>query len=150
MSVMRWELYGKEHVSMTYGYLTKNTRITHKLEKSHHIDARCIAGHPEASSDGDWYYIRKTRSHNRKIHKDTILNGGERKQNQTEKLIGGFGLFDIVRYGDAACYIHGRRATGYFDIRKLDGTKVHAGIHYRNLTLFERANTRIIERMNRL
>ena len=90
--------------------------------------------------------MRKTRSHNRKIHKDTILKGGERKLNQTEKLIGGFGLFDIVRYGDDVCYIHGRRASGYFDIRKLDGTKVHAGIHYRNLKLVERVNTRIIER----
>ena len=153
MSIMRWELYrrlqklyGKENVSMTYGYLTKNTRITHKLEKSHYIDARCIAGHPEAASDGNWYYMRKTRSHNRKIHKDTILKGGIRKENQAEKLIGGFGLFDIVRYEKNICYIHGRRASGYFDIRKLDGAKVHAGIHYRNLTLVERVNTRIIER----
>ena len=153
MSIMRWELYrrlqelyGKENVSMTYGYLTKNTRITHKLEKSHHVDARCIAGHPEASSDEDWYYMRKTRNHNRKIHKDTILKGGEKKRNQTEKLIGGFGIFDIVRYGDDVCYIHGRRASGYFDIRKPDGTKIHSGIHYRNLTLVERVNTRLIER----
>ena len=153
MSIMRWELYrrlqklyGKENVSMTYGYLTKNTRITHKLEKSHYIDARCIAGHPEAASDGNWYYMRKTRSHNRKIYKDTILKGGERKQNQTEKLIGGFGLFDIVRYDRNICYIHGRRSSGYFDIRKLDGDRVHSGIHYRNLAIIERINTRLIDR----
>ena len=153
MGVMRWELYkrlrktyGKENVSMTYGYITKNTRIARKLEKSHHIDARCIAGHPEASSDGEWYSMRKLRSHNRKIHKDTILKGGKRKKNQTEKLIGGFGLFDIVRYSKNICYIHGRRSSGYFDIRKPDGTKIHSGIHYRNITLVERVNTRIIER----
>ncbi|MBO8435901.1 MAG: hypothetical protein IAA97_02835 [Spirochaetes bacterium] len=29
--------------------------ITHKLEKSRHIDARCIAGHPEVSSNGEWH-----------------------------------------------------------------------------------------------
>ena len=81
-----------------------------------------------------------------KIHKDTILKGGEKKRNQTEKLIGGFGIFDIVRYGDDVCYIHGRRASGYFDIRKPDATKIHSGIHYRNLTLVERVNTRLIER----
>ena len=145
MSVMRWELlrrlraeYGEEAVSITFGYITKNTRIRHKLEKSHRIDARCIAGHPDALSDGGWYAIQKLRNHNRKLHKDTILKGGIRKKNQTESLIGGFGLFDIVRYGEITCYIHGRRSSGYFDIRKLDGTKVHAGIHYRNISLVER------------
>ena len=142
MSIMRWELYrrlqklyGKENVSMTYGYITKNTRITHKLEKSHYIDARCIAGHPEASSDGNWYYMRKTRSHNRKIHKTTIRKGGVMKQNQTEQLIGGFGIFDIGRYEKNISYIHGRRATGYFDIRKIYGPKGHAVIHTSNLKL---------------
>ena len=153
MSVMRWELlrrlraeYGEEAVSITFGYITKNTRIRHKLEKSHRIDARCIAGHPDALSDGGWYAIQKLRNHNRKLHKDTILKGGIRKKNQTESLIGGFGLFDIVRYGEITCYIHGRRSSGYFDIRKLDGTKVHAGIHYRNISLVERTNTRLIDR----
>ena len=153
MSVMRWELlrrlraeYGEENVSMTFGCITKNTRIRHKLEKTHRIDARCIARHPEAVSDGEWYAMRKLRCHNRKMHKDTILKGGIRRENQTESLIGGFGLFDIVKYGEITCYIHGRRSSGYFDIRKLDGTKVHAGIHYRKLTLVERTNTRLIER----
>ena len=44
------------------------------------------------------------------------------------------------------CYIHGRRSSGYFDIRKLDGTKVHSAVHYRKLTLVKRTNTRLIER----
>ena len=153
MSVMCWELlrrlrteYGEDTVSMTFGYITKNTRIQHKLEKSHHTDARCISGHPNALSDGGWYAIQKLRCHNRKLHKDTILKGGIRKENQTESLIGGFGLFDIVKYGETTCYIHGRRRSGYFDIRKPDGTKVHAGIHYRNISLVERTNTKLIDR----
>ena len=153
MSVMRWELlrrlraeYGEETVSMTFGYITKNTRIQHKLVKSHRIDARCIAKHPEAVSNGEWYVIRKLRCHNRKIHRDTILKGGIRKRNQTERIIGGFGLWDIVRYEDTLCYIHGKRSSGYFDIRKLDGTKMHSAILYRKLTLVERTNTRLIER----
>ena len=153
MSVMRWELlrrlrveYGENRVSMTYGHITKNTRIRHKLEKSHRIDARCIAGHPEADSSGEWYAMRKLRCHNRKIHKDTILKGGIRKRNQTEKTIGGIGLWDIVRYRESICYIHGRRSSGYFDIRKLDGTKVHPAIHFWKLTLVERTNSRLIER----
>lgn len=153
MSVMRWELlrrlraeYGEECVSMTFGYITKNTRIRNGLEKSHRVDARCIAGHPDAASSEEWHEMRKLRCHNRKIHKDTILRGGIRKKNQTEKTIGGFGLWDTVRYEGTLCYIHGRRSSGYFDIRKLDGTKVHPAVHYRKLTLVERTNTRLMGR----
>lgn len=47
-------------VSMTYGYLTKNTRIEHGLPKEHHIDARCISGNPDAVSDGTYYYHKKS------------------------------------------------------------------------------------------
>ena len=90
--------------------------------------------------------MRKLRCHNRKIHKDTILRGGTRKRNQTERIIDGFELWDVVLYEGVLCYIHGRRRSGYFDIRKLDGTKVHPAIHYRKLTLVERTNTRLIER----
>ena len=153
MSVMRWELlqrlraeYGDAHVAMTFGYITKDTRIRYRLEKSHRVDARCIAGHPEAASSGEWYAMRKLRCHNRKIHKDTILKGGIRKRNQTEKTIGGFGLWDVVFYEEILCYIHGRRCKGYFDVRKLDGTKVHPAVHYRKLMLVERTNSRLIER----
>lgn len=116
------------------------------MEKSHRVDARCIAGHPDAASSEEWHEMRKLRCHNRKIHKDTILRGGIRKKNQTEKTIGGFGLWDTVRYEGTLCYIHGRRSSGYFDIRKLDGTKVHPAVHYRKLTLVERTNTRLMER----
>ena len=49
-----------------------------------------------------------------------------------------------VRYAGQLCYIHGRRSSGYFDIRRPDGTRVHAGVHYRHLTLVERANTNLI------
>lgn len=67
MGIMRWAFYNalKEQyepaipVSMTYGYLTKNTRIRHNLPKEHHIDARCISGNPDAVSDGTYYYQKK-------------------------------------------------------------------------------------------
>ena len=150
MSAMRWELlkrlraeHGKERVSMTFGYITKNTRILHGLEKSHHTDARCIAEHPEAVSNGEWYVIKKLRCHNRKIHKDTILKGGIRKANQAPRKVAGFGLNDFVEYKGQLCLIHGRRSSGYFDIRKPDGTRVHPSIHYRNIMLVEHTNTRL-------
>lgn len=48
MGVMRWAFYNKlkeiyPNVSLTYGYITKNTRIENNLPKEHYIDARCIS-----------------------------------------------------------------------------------------------------------
>ncbi|MBO8443173.1 MAG: HNH endonuclease, partial [Spirochaetes bacterium] len=66
---------------------------------------------------------------------------GVRKANQAARKVAGYGLGDKVMYAGQLCYIHGRRSSGYFDIRRPDGTRVHAGIHYRHLTLVERATT---------
>ena len=151
MSTMRWILLDrvrKAHpdipVEETYGYVTNHERNSLGLEKRHFIDARVISGNATASSDGVLWHIVARRSHNRKIHKDTILKKGVRKANQATRKVAGYGLCDKVMYAGQLCYIHGRRSSGYFDIRRLDGTRVHAGIHYRHLTLVERANTNLI------
>ncbi len=47
----------------------------------------------------------------------------------------GFRLFDVVMYNGEICYIHGRRTSGYFDIRKLDGTRGAASANHRELKL---------------
>ena len=138
MGIMRWAFYNKlkelyPNVHLTYGYITKNTRIEHNLPKDHYIDARCISGLPDAKNtckDGDVVYAyRKIRCHNRQIHKAKILKGGIRKRNQAEYEIKGFRLFDHVSYkGWNHYFIYGRRKTGFFDIRLLDGTgKVNNG-----------------------
>ena len=151
MSTMRWILLDrvrKAHpdipVEETYGYVTNHERNSLGLEKRHSIDARVISGNATAQSDGVLWHVVARRSHNRKIHKDTILKKGVRKANQAARKVAGFGLNDKVRYAGQLCYIHGRRRSGYFDIRRLDGTRIHAGIHYRHLTLVERANTNLI------
>ena len=65
MGVMRWAFYNRMKetyeplgimVNMTYGYITKNSRIEHNLPKDHFIDARCISGHPDATSNGCLLY----------------------------------------------------------------------------------------------
>ena len=40
----------------------------------------------------------------------------------------------------------GRRSSGYFDIRRLDGTKVHASVSYRKLRFLETRHTTLTER----
>jgi len=42
--------------------------------------------------------------------------------------------------------VFGRRKSGYFDLRKIDKTKVHASANVKELTLLESAKTMLIER----
>ena len=81
---------------------------------------------------------KKVRCHNRQIHKTTILKGGRRKLNQAAYVIKNFHLFDKVEYQKENYFIFGRRTSGFFDIRKLDGTKINNGsISYKKLKLIE-------------
>ena len=152
MGIMRWSLYNRlkeiyPNVHNSYGYITKNIRIENKLSKEHYVDARCISGNPKAISNGDVYYYKKVRCHNRQIHKNTILKGGYRKRNQAEYEVKGYRLFDKVSYNKEEYFIFGRRTSGFFDIRKLDGTKVNKGsISYKKLGLKEKAKHYLIER----
>lgn len=136
MGIMRWTFYNElkaryPRVSMTYGYLTKDKRITKGLEKEHYNDAYCIAGHLDAKPLDIYYLQKKVRCHNRQIHRLTVNKGGTRKRNQTPYKVKGYRLYDKIRYQGEECFIFGRRATGYFDIRHLNGEKVHAGISYK-------------------
>ena len=154
MGVMRWTTYNRlkeqhsdKHVYMTYGYITKHNRIEANLPKAHYIDARCISGNPQAKpKDNVIYCQKKVRCHNRQIHKNTILKGGYRKLNQAPKYVKGFQLFDKVLYNSQECFIFGRRSSGSFDIRLLDGTKLSAGVSYKKLKPLEKRKSYLIER----
>lgn len=132
MNIMKWKLFEElkkryNNVYMTFGYITKKIRIDNFLPKEHYVDARCISGNPMATPLGFYYYQKKVRCHNRQIHKSKILKGGKKKNNQADFLIKGFRLFDLVEYQKKLYYIFGRRNSGFFDIRKLDGTKINKG-----------------------
>ena len=151
MGIMRWSLYNElkelcPNVNIAYGYITKNTRITHGLDKSHRVDARCITGNPMVTPCNEYFLQKKTRCHNRQIHKATVSKGGYRKLNQTNYITKGFRLFDKVLYNDIECFIFGRRTTGYFDVRLLSGEKLSAGVSYKKLKLLETRKNLLIER----
>lgn len=136
MGIMRWDLFNKlketyPNVSLTYGYITKNNRIKHGLAKEHYNDAYCIAGNFKAKSLDTVIYQKKVRCHNRQIHKVNFLKSGIKKLNQAPYIVKDFRLFDKVRYQDEDCFIFGRRSSGYFDIRKLDGTIIHRSASYK-------------------
>jgi len=180
MGIMRWSFYNKlkqlyPDVSLTFGYITQNTRIENNLEKEHYIDARCISGNPLAQSNGEYFYIKKVRCHNRQIHKCTIYSpkkkkeiatnqglsktrgnkpidkhkiaiAGVKRRNQAPYAVKGFRLFDKVKYKNQECFIFGRRSSGSFSLRTLDGTHISDSISYKKLKLVEKASHYLIER----
>ena len=150
MGIMRWAFYEelKKHypdVSLTYGYITKNTRIKNGLPKEHYVDARCISGHPSVKPLGTVFYIKKVRCHNRQIHKFTILKKGVRKRNQAEYEVYGFRLYDKVLWKGQICFIFGRRSTGRMDLRLLNGTHLSVSVGYKNIKLLRMHSNYLIE-----
>ena len=151
MGIIRWKIYEQatkqfQKVSLTYGYLTKQTRIENGLEKSHMMDARCISGHPCAESCGTWYLIKWVRRNNRQLHKSSVRKGGERQRNIAPRYVCGYQRFDCVKYQEHVCFVFGRRSTCYFDLRMLDGTKVHASASVKKLQVVQKASACLIER----
>ncbi len=151
MGIVRWRIYEQAKASfpdvhLTYGYITKHTRITHELDKSHLNDARCVSGNPLASSDGTWHLVKLVRRNNRQLHKATIRKGGKRQRNTAPKYVHGFRLFDCVCYQGKICFVFGRRSSGYFDLRLLDGTRVHASVNCKKLYLVQKASALLVER----
>lgn len=154
MSIMRWTVYNRAkeefgNIKLTYGFITKNTRIRNGLEKSHATDARCISGHPLATPADVMWQLRQRRKHNRQLYKANTLKGGVRKKNQAPYLVKGFRLFDKVLYDGLECFVFGRRSSGSFDIRLFDGTKVNAGISYKKLIFKSISNSFIVSQLKR-
>lgn len=154
MGIMRWAFYDElkkryPDVSLTYGYITKNTRIENGLPKEHYVDARCISGHPSVKPLGTVFYIKKVRCHNRQIYKFNLLKKGKLKRNQAEYEVYGFRLYDKVSWKGRTCFVFGRRtkgkSAGRMDLRLLDGTHVNASVGYKNIKLLRMRSNYLIE-----
>ena len=133
-------------VMETLGAVTKETREHYGIEKSHIADARCISQNPMASPLGHSFLLKPIRQHNRQLHKATILRGGIRKLNQLPTYIYGYRLYDRVLYNNQECFIWGRRTSGSFVLKTLDGKTISAGVTYKKIKLLERSKNIVIER----
>ena len=139
MGIMKWRLYEElkskyDNISMTFGYVTKYNRIKHGIEKSHVSDAFVISKNFNAIRLGYYYKVRLVRRHNRQIHKQKIPKGGVKRLNQSPFEVFGFRLFDRVMFENSYYFIFGRRKTGRFNIRDIDG-KNQRDITYKKLKL---------------
>lgn len=154
MNISRWALYNRlkeiyPNVRLTYGYITKVVRSDHGIEKSHVNDALCIASHPNATRLPYCYLIKKNRVHNRQIHKANKLKGGKLVLSQAAHIVKGFRWNDKVLYNGKICFVTGRRTSGYFTIKTIDGTTIYSSVSYKKLTLLEKAKHYSIERIAR-
>lgn len=126
MGIMKWRLYDElrslySNVKMTFGYITKHDRIKHGIEKSHISDAFVISRNFDSYRLGYYFKQKLVRRHNRQIHKMKILKGGIRKRNQAPFKVFGFRLFDKVMFQNEIYFIYGRRLSGQFNIRDING-----------------------------
>lgn len=145
MGIMRWTFYGElkksySNVHMTFGYITKNSRIKNGLPKDHFIDARCISGNPLAKTSGIVYYQKKVRRHNRKIYKDRILKDGIIKRNQCSYEMFGFHRYDLVKWDSKLCYVNSLRTSGSFQIKDLIDKDFKKEISYKKIDKVQNRN----------
>jgi N6-L-threonylcarbamoyladenine synthase len=156
MGIMRRAFYNRlkeKHpdAGTAYGYAAKNTRIRNGLEKDHAVGARCTGGNPKSIPLGAIYMQKAAGKRNRQIHKASINKGGKRKLNQSPKYVHGFQLFGRVQMPDRRKgFIFGRRSSGSFDVRALDGEKLSAGTGRKKLKPLEKRKTILTERGVRL
>lgn len=119
---------------MTFGYITKYNRIRNNIEKSHISDAFVITNNFNAKRLGFLYKIKLVRRHNRQIHKMKIQKGGVKRLNQSPFEVFGFRLFDRVKIDNKFYFIYGRRRTGRFNIRDINGEN-SKDVMYKKLNL---------------
>ena len=160
MGIMRKELLRRLRSELdipvweTHGYVTKYAREEQmRLPKSHINDALAICHGPAGFNDAGQsavaratrvYTVKPVRHHNRQLHKASILRGGVRKANQAEKYIKGFRIFDKVLFQGKECFVWGRRTSGSFLLKSLQGEKIKDGVGYNHLMLLERSQNYLI------
>lgn len=114
MNIMRWAIYKRakeefKNVYLTYGYITKYTRIKNNIKKSHCADAFCIAYNIRAIPLPYLYVIKMLRRHTRSLHTVTFRKKGIRRRATTTHWIGKTRLqkYDTVRWKSINCFIFG-------------------------------------------
>lgn len=126
MNIMRWAVYerAKEefgNVHLTYGYITKHTRIENEIVKTHAADAFCIAKNVHAMRLSSFFMCRCVPRHTRALHVANPKKGGIRRSCIATHKIGKsrFQRYDMVRWKGMDCFIfgstHGRPILRYIE-----------------------------------
>lgn len=130
MNIMRWAVYERakeefENVHLTYGYVTKHTRIENGIAKTHAADAFCIAKNINAMRLSIFFMCRCVPRHTRRLHVANPKKVGIRRSCIASHKIGKsrFQRFDMVRWKGKECFIFGS-TNGRPVLRNVDGKLV--------------------------
>ena len=130
MNIMRWAVYERAkkefgNVHLTYGYITKHTRIENEIVKTHAADAFCIAKNEHAMRLSSFFMCRCVPRHTRALHVFNPKKGGIRRKTIASHKIGksNFQRFDMVRWKGMDCFIFGS-TNGRPILRDIDGLQV--------------------------
>lgn len=131
MNIMRLAVYERAkaefgNVHLTYGYITKHTRIENGIAKTHAADAFCIAKNVHARKLDSFFMCRCVPRHTRALHVANPKKGGIRRSAIASHKIGKscFQRFDMVRWKGRECFISGSTG-GRPVLRDIEGIKMH-------------------------
>lgn len=149
MNIMRWTVYSKakaefSNVHLTYGYITKHTRIENDIEKTHCADAYCISGNIHAKRLEYYMKCRCLQRHTRTLHMVKPKKKGKRPSQIASHWIGKSKLqrYDMVEWNGIKCFIFGSTNSRPI-LRDIDGNSV---IPFANVKMikYKRRNTKTI------
>ena len=131
MNIMRLAVYERAkaefgNVHLTYGYITKHTRIENGIAKTHAADAFCIAKNVHARKLDSFFMCRCVPRHTRALHVANPKKGGIRRSAIASHKIGKscFQRFDMVLWKGMECFISGSTG-GRLVLRDIEGVKMH-------------------------
>lgn len=146
MNYMRWVVYNKvkaefDNIHLTFGYITKHTRIENCVEKSHNADAFCITKNVQAERLSSYIKIRLLPRHNRALHVFNPKKGGVRRSTIASHWIGKTRLqrYDTVIWNGIKCFIFGSTHARLV-LRNIDGVLVTptSSMNAKNVTFLNR------------
>lgn len=152
MNVMRWAVYGRakaefKNVHLTYGYITKNTRIENGIAKTHAADAFCIAKNVHAMRLRTFFRCRCVARHTRALHVCNPKRGGMRRTCIASHKIGKsrFQRYDMVRWKGRECFIFGS-THGRPVLRDIEGYKMHenASVNIKTVKFLKRLRNNML------
>lgn len=151
MNIMRLDVYKQskekfENVHLTYGYLTKHTRIENGIEKTHCADAFCISKNVKAVRLGFYLKCRCLARHTRTLHVCNPKKGGIRRSAVASHWIGKSRLqkYDSVEWKGVRCFVFGS-TNGRPVLRNIDGKSItpNASVNADEV-IFKHRNNKII------
>lgn len=152
MNIMRWAVYERAkkvfgNVHLTYGYITKHTRIENDVTKTHAADAFCIAKNVHAIRLSSFFMCRCVPRHTRSLQVAKPKKGGIRRNTIASHKIGRsrFQRFDMVRWNGKECFIFGS-TNGRLVLRDVEGFKMHenASVNIKTIKFLKRLKNNIL------